>query len=243
MPTTLPPLDVPTGAPRDRLAKDALFCVTTLLYKIARADGVVTDDELDRIQHLLDHKFEIDPADQREIRELMRAWGTGFDFFDLVRRLRDNLARLVDGERAARAYRSAVEMMFMVAASDGEVHPREERLANAAAIVLGISSADFTRLRAAYVGAQPEPPSEDAPEPPPFDRATASAEERTRHALGVLGLAEPFTPADVRDAYRAAVRSYHPDRVQHLGEELQALAELKTREINAAYEWLRERQG
>lgn len=245
MTNAIPPPSIPANAPRDRLARDALFCVTTLLYKIARADGEVTDEELDRIQHLLDNKFEVQPEDQEEIRALMRHWGTDFDFFDLVRRFRDNLARLVDPERADRAYRSAIEMMFMVAASDGEIHPREERLANAAAIVLGISSSAFGRLRATYATVAPDAPLlEDVPmaETAELDLASASDDEKTRHYLRVLGLTETAEKDALRTAYHDAVRKYHPDHVQHLGDELQALAELKTREINAAYEWLRGRE-
>jgi uncharacterized membrane protein YkvA (DUF1232 family) len=51
----------------------------------------------------------------------------------------------------------------------------------------------------------------------------------------VLGIA-PSADADaIRSAYRARMQEYHPDKVAHLGADLQALANEKTREIQRAY--------
>ena len=38
-----------------------------------------------------------------------------------------------------------------------------------------------------------------------------------------------------------SVSLYHPDKVQHLGPELKDLAERKTKELNEAYDWLKEK--
>lgn len=40
----------------------------------------------------------------------------------------------------------------------------------------------------------------------------------------------------VRAAYQSLIRQYHPDKVAGLGEELRALSEHKTKEINVAYQ-------
>ena len=58
-------------------------------------------------------------------------------------------------------------------------------------------------------------------------------------ALEILEL-----PIDARDdliknAYKQKMKEYHPDRVNNLGKDLQKLAELKTKEINLAYEFLK----
>lgn len=60
---------------------------------------------------------------------------------------------------------------------------------------------------------------------------------------GVLELKLPFQAGDIQEAYRRLASQYHPDKVQHLGAEIRALAEQKSREINAAYEFFRERYG
>ena len=65
-----------------------------------------------------------------------------------------------------------------------------------------------------------------ADEPPPWDP----------HA--VLGVRRGATPEEVRDAYRAQMKLYHPDRVADLGSELQAVAHRKSIEIQRAYDEL-----
>lgn len=44
--------------------------------------------------------------------------------------------------------------------------------------------------------------------------------------------------SQIKKAYYARLAQYHPDKVAHLGPELQKLAEVKTREINQAYQQL-----
>lgn len=54
----------------------------------------------------------------------------------------------------------------------------------------------------------------------------------------VLGVTESSTKSEVQEAYRKLIAQYHPDKVHHLGEELQEIARKKSLEINQAYETL-----
>jgi len=60
--------------------------------------------------------------------------------------------------------------------------------------------------------------------------------------LQVLGLPPDATADDIRQAYRERVKEYHPDRVSHLGPKLRELAEREMKEINDAFEQLRNRR-
>ena len=51
----------------------------------------------------------------------------------------------------------------------------------------------------------------------------------------VLGIDRSASSDVIRDAYRARMREYHPDKVAHLGEALQTLAHEKSQEIQRAY--------
>jgi len=76
---------------------------------------------------------------------------------------------------------------------------------------------------------------------PEFDITTATEEEKQKHFGKVLGLKGKVTKSDIRKKYLEAIAQYHPDKVNNLGDELISLAEKKTKEINIAYEWFKEK--
>lgn len=51
--------------------------------------------------------------------------------------------------------------------------------------------------------------------------------------LGVSGIA---TREEISAAYKRCISQYHPDKVANMGAEIRAVAERKSKEINAAYE-------
>lgn len=53
-----------------------------------------------------------------------------------------------------------------------------------------------------------------------------------------LGVPKGASREEIKTAYKEALKQYHPDKVSHLGPELQQLAREKTNSINKAYEVL-----
>jgi hypothetical protein len=74
---------------------------------------------------------------------------------------------------------------------------------------------------------------------PPFDPAGATEAEKKAHYGRLFGLQGTISRSEIRSKYLQSVALYHPDKVQHLGPELRELAERKTKEINAAYDWFK----
>ena len=64
-------------------------------------------------------------------------------------------------------------------------------------------------------------------------------EDGDKKYMKILGLEGSITMSDVKESYRLLLMKYHPDRVNHLGEEFQKIAEVKTREILEAYEYFK----
>ena len=58
----------------------------------------------------------------------------------------------------------------------------------------------------------------------------------------VLGVARDANQQQIKRAYQQKMREYHPDRVAGAAKEIQQLAEKRAKELNAAYEQLRERE-
>jgi hypothetical protein len=72
-------------------------------------------------------------------------------------------------------------------------------------------------------------------------RNTAPAAEPLNKlaALGLLGLPPGATARQIAKAYHRRAQIYHPDKVHHLAQEFRQMAELRMREINAAYDMLK----
>jgi len=65
----------------------------------------------------------------------------------------------------------------------------------------------------------------------------AGGNEKDPHA--VLGVEKNASADEIKKAYRRLVSTYHPDKVSHMGEEFQQLAEKKFKEIQEAYQQLK----
>jgi DnaJ like chaperone protein len=70
-------------------------------------------------------------------------------------------------------------------------------------------------------------------------RAQAEAPESSFDPHQILGIDPSASGEEIQAAYKARMHEYHPDKVAHLGEELQKVAHRKAVEIQQAYEQLR----
>ena len=59
----------------------------------------------------------------------------------------------------------------------------------------------------------------------------------------MLGINSSATDEEVKKAYRRMAMKYHPDKVEGLGEEVKRNAEAQFREINEAYESIKQARG
>jgi hypothetical protein len=53
--------------------------------------------------------------------------------------------------------------------------------------------------------------------------------------FSILGIPRGASPVEIRNAYHREISKYHPDKVAHLGDELQQVAKQRTQTINQAY--------
>lgn len=72
-------------------------------------------------------------------------------------------------------------------------------------------------------------------------RQTWDSQSEEQRYDRVLGLKGKVAASDVKKAYRDLLAKYHPDKVHHLGDEFKHIADQKTREIIAAYEYFCEK--
>ena len=108
--------------------------------------------------------------------------------------------------------------LFGIALSDGAGHQKEIDAIEIAAQYLGISAAEFRSLKAMFV--------KDA-----------------TSAYKILEIEPTASDDEVKKAYRKMAVKYHPDKVSHLGEEVQHAAKEKFQQLNQAYESIKKERG
>ena len=69
-------------------------------------------------------------------------------------------------------------------------------------------------------------------------RAQTDKERSKLSPYEVLGVNREASIDEIKGAYRKLAGKYHPDKVEHLGEEFKGLAEKKFKEIQEAYQEL-----
>lgn len=74
------------------------------------------------------------------------------------------------------------------------------------------------------------------------DRSQRFPSDQAADPHTILGVPQGASQEAIRAAYRQLAAQYHPDKLAHLGEEFQILAEKKFKAIQSAYDALRHRR-
>ncbi|MFA5296831.1 MAG: TerB family tellurite resistance protein [Lutibacter sp.] len=111
-----------------------------------------------------------------------------------------------------------VHFLFGIANSDGAVIEEEVNIIKTIAGYLYINSYDFESIKAMF-----------------YNSANS--------AYRILGIDKSATNDEVKLAYRKMAKKYHPDKLQHLGEEHLKGAEEKFKEVSKAYEQIQKERG
>ena len=97
----------------------------------------------------------------------------------------------------------------------------------------------WKRVRSVVRHAAPSNPRfQSGPRPSAAPPPPQAAAEDSPYA--VLGVSRTSSAGEIRAAYQALVRKYHPDLVATMPVEFRDVAEKKTKEINAAYSQLKQ---
>ncbi|MBR1785445.1 MAG: TerB family tellurite resistance protein [Bacteroidales bacterium] len=129
-----------------------------------------------------------------------------------------------------------VDFLFGIGGADGEFHPSEINMLRLIAQYLGISSTDYMSVFERHVGHGDAGYSGGS-------RQGSSSGSYSKDPYRVLGIDSSATDDEVRKAYRRMAMKYHPDKVAGMSEEIQRNAAEQMKEINQAYEVIKQRRG
>lgn len=108
--------------------------------------------------------------------------------------------------------------LFGLSSADGQYNPKEVEMIGFIAGYLGIEKQDYESIRAMFV-------------------------RDINSAYKVLEISPDATDGEVKGAYRKMAIKYHPDKVAHIGEDVQHAAKEKFQQLNAAYEEIKKQRG
>lgn len=118
-------------------------------------------------------------------------------------------------------YESRLELihfLYNLAQSDGVIDSSEFSIIEKIADFLGISSADAQSIKSTF-----------------FDDLES--------AYKTLEITSSASDDEIKKAYKQMAIKYHPDKVSHLGEEVQKSATEKFRKVNEAYERIKKNRN
>ncbi|MDY0133038.1 MAG: TerB family tellurite resistance protein [Desulforegulaceae bacterium] len=194
-----------------RQQKEMTFFVAafSMLAKIARADGQITENEIQAVKDFMVKDLRLDPVSQQAAINIFRAARNSQESFESF--AKQFYQSFKDQEQILELM---IDVLFRVASSDGSVVSEEERLIETTSKMFGFSDSKFSSIRSRYT-------------------TTAST-----HYYSVLNSSSSDDNSQIKKQYRKLVSEYHPDKIiaKGLPDEFVELAHEKFREIQEAYE-------
>ncbi len=195
-----------------------VYLLVNILVRIAQADGHFSKAELRTMLNFFQYNLRYNQDQMYWVKQLIKdARDEKVSLDALLREFRDTFAyepRLI-----------LLELIYQILYTKETVSPLELQQARNIADFLEISVYDQRTIEAKYMYRQRQ------------EAATAFQAEEQYYA--VLGLEPGADFAVIKKAYRKLSLQYHPDKVSHLGEEFQRVAEEKMKEINGAYDYFK----
>jgi len=111
-----------------------------------------------------------------------------------------------------------LHFLFGISMADGLVHPKEVDVIETISRFLGIRMAEYNSIKAMFI-------------------------KDNFHNYSVLEITPDASDDELKKAYRKMAVKYHPDKVSHLGPEIQESAKKKFQNLNAAYESIKKERG
>lgn len=212
---------------KDALAHSELGLFVALSAKVAKADGRVDELEAELVSNMFADISALFP-DPEATKKLLK------EIFDEEKNAPHNLDLVAQAlyralEKDLHKRQKMVEFLVNLTYIDGTLSQSEEEMLHRIAYHLGFSEQELKTMMERF-GA--------------YHRNSVK-ESSIDQAYTLLGITAEATNDEVKKAYRALVREYHPDIIKSQGASEEYLKEAteKVQEINAAYEMIKKSRG
>jgi len=222
------------GAAGYRSAQNAqsafLVAVISLTAKVCKADGQVSEPEVQAFNSFLRDNLRMSAEDRRHAAKIFNeARDSSVPASAFASQVRSILAGQPD------RLRDIVTVLLQIAYADGTLHSAEESLIRDIARDMGLSEHDYQQCHAFFRGGSG--PRGAGGRPMNSGAATTDYE--------VLGLTPAATDDEIKKAYRGIAREYHPDVLQSKGlpDDFMNFAKEKLQKVNDSYGRIKNDRG
>lgn len=186
----------------------------SMVGKLAKADGRVTQDEIAAIEKISKEALGLDAQTRAYANNVFtQAKNSPESFADYARQFGDMFGQ--DQQLCS----FMMTFLFQVAMADGELHPQEEKMLLEAKTSFRIHESLYQSLRSRYVGAH------------------SSTTSLSKHYEN-LGVTADTPTTEIKKAYRQKANEFHPDKIEGKGlpPEFIKFANDRLAEVNESYD-------
>ena len=203
----------------------SVFFATTfaIMGYISKADGKVTPDEISMAEQVM-NQMQLN-VQQRKVAKRLFSQGKadGFPAHEVLHQFKKECFR------RRNLIQMFMEIVTATAYADGSVSSAEQKILTGIALDLGFSKYEFSQLMARLSGQM-------------NFASHGSRQQKLSAAYKLLAVSPKISDQDLKKTYRRQMNQHHPDKLVSKGlpEEMIDIATVKTREIKAAYELIKE---
>lgn len=210
--------------------QDVNVALMVLIAAVMKADGQVKRSELDYVKRFLLQNY----GEQRG-KEMLKV------LQHLVQQeiVIDQVCHQIKVNTDYNTRYHMLDFLFGIGAADGEFLQAEINMLRLIAQYLGISQSDYTSIFERHVGYRDNSYSDSQRS----ESRHSDSQSYNKDPYRVLGIDSSATDDEVKKAFRKMAMKYHPDKVAGMSEEIQRNAAEQMKEINRAYEVIKERRA
>jgi len=197
--------------PQERINKQIVHLIG-MLSKMAKVDGVVSQEEIDLIYDFMKASLRFDEKDIEDAIKIFNQEKTSVTSFEFHTR-----EYMQIHQSDIKILKSTLDLLFALSLADGYLSAEEELLLKQASSIFNISDSNYHD----YLKS--------------IDR---KRKQESVYYYHMLGLEQTVTKEEVRKKYRILALQYHPDRYISVDSKLANEMEEKFKEISGAYEYL-----
>lgn len=204
----------PLESSRDR---QFVFYVSlaSLAAKMAKADGVVTEDEIRAFDHFVRYELRLNTQERKIVAQLFNeAKNSAASAAEIAQQFKNLIGYQTD------VLQTMVHLLFRISMADGKFHRAEEKYIREVAAIFSLSQTAYDQIKAMFI-------------------------KKSDRAYQILGVHAQASDQEIKAAYRKLVSEYHPDKLiaQGVPEDFMKIANEKMAEINTAYDQIRKERS